>query len=209
MTVIDLTKLKSGDSLNHGKFAESPGVVRFIGTQLASGQDITTRSAGLGGQLGRLVAGVSDSAGHIATAAMSVPILVVDPQSRETLSDNLRSVVPGANDGPASDLTDGDELAPAVAPPPSSAQPSPSPTEFHEIQARRAHPRTAPRMEAVGGGPAEELHSRRPQVFSTDLSLSSLPAKRRSRHLSRQTGPEQANDHGLFGFRRLLDELPR
>ena len=90
--------------------------VRFIGTELASGPDITTRSAGLGGQLGGLVAGVTDSAGHIATVAISAPILVVDPQSREALSDNLRSVVPGANEEPASDLTDADELGPVVAP---------------------------------------------------------------------------------------------
>jgi esterase/lipase superfamily enzyme len=116
VTVIDLTKLKGGDSLNHGKFAESPEVVRFIGTELASGPDITTRSAGLGGQLGGLVAGVTESAGHIATVAISAPILVVDPQSREALSDNLRSVVPGANEEPASDLTDADELGPVVAP---------------------------------------------------------------------------------------------
>jgi hypothetical protein len=65
-------------------------------------------------------------------------------------------------------------------------------------------------MEAGWRRPSpEELTLTGRRFLSTDLSLSSLPAKRRSRHLSRQTGPEQANDHGLFGFRRLLDELTR
>jgi esterase/lipase superfamily enzyme len=35
--VLNLTKLNSGDILNHGKFAESPDVVQIIGRQLAGG----------------------------------------------------------------------------------------------------------------------------------------------------------------------------
>ncbi|MBO9709165.1 MAG: alpha/beta hydrolase [Caulobacter sp.] len=38
ITIIDLTKLKAGDKLNHGKFAQSPEVVRLLGTQLINGQ---------------------------------------------------------------------------------------------------------------------------------------------------------------------------
>ncbi len=41
ITVIDLTKLKAGDSLNHGKFAQSPEVVRMLGQQLINGQVLT------------------------------------------------------------------------------------------------------------------------------------------------------------------------
>jgi esterase/lipase superfamily enzyme len=41
ITIIDLTKLKAGDSLNHGKFAQSPEVVRMLGAQLINGQVLT------------------------------------------------------------------------------------------------------------------------------------------------------------------------
>lgn len=41
ITVIDLTKLKAGDSLNHGKFAQSPEVVKMLGQQLINGQVLT------------------------------------------------------------------------------------------------------------------------------------------------------------------------
>lgn len=41
ITVIDLTKLKAGDKLNHGKFAQSPEVVKMLGAQLINGQVLT------------------------------------------------------------------------------------------------------------------------------------------------------------------------
>lgn len=41
ITIIDLTKLKAGDSLNHGKFAQSPEVVKMLGQQLINGQVLT------------------------------------------------------------------------------------------------------------------------------------------------------------------------
>ena len=40
ITVLDLTKLKDGDALNHGKFAASPEVVQLIGQRLAAGQTV-------------------------------------------------------------------------------------------------------------------------------------------------------------------------
>lgn len=41
ITFIDLTRLKAGDKLNHAKFAQSPEVVRLLGTQLINGQVLT------------------------------------------------------------------------------------------------------------------------------------------------------------------------
>jgi esterase/lipase superfamily enzyme len=41
ITVIDLSAYKSGDSLNHGKFAESPEIVQLIGQRLVNGQPLT------------------------------------------------------------------------------------------------------------------------------------------------------------------------
>jgi esterase/lipase superfamily enzyme len=67
----DLTTERGTDSLNHGKFAESPDVVRFIGSQLASGQEINSRGAGLGDHIGVLVAGAASTVGAAATIAVS------------------------------------------------------------------------------------------------------------------------------------------
>lgn len=41
ITVIDLSAYKSGDPLNHGKFAESPQIVQLIGHRLVNGQGMT------------------------------------------------------------------------------------------------------------------------------------------------------------------------
>jgi esterase/lipase superfamily enzyme len=41
ITVIDLSAYKSGDKLNHGKFAESPAIVQMIGQRLVNGQHLT------------------------------------------------------------------------------------------------------------------------------------------------------------------------
>lgn len=41
VTVIDLSAVHSGDRLNHGRFAESPEVVKLIGQRLVNGQDFT------------------------------------------------------------------------------------------------------------------------------------------------------------------------
>ena len=47
IVVIDLAKLKSGDSMNHGKFAESPAVVQLIGEQLIAGKRSPTQACRL------------------------------------------------------------------------------------------------------------------------------------------------------------------
>jgi esterase/lipase superfamily enzyme len=41
VTVIDLSKVKTNDSLNHGKFAESPDIVQLIGQRLINGQSMS------------------------------------------------------------------------------------------------------------------------------------------------------------------------
>jgi esterase/lipase superfamily enzyme len=41
ITVIDLSAYKSGDSMNHSKFAESPDIVQMIGQRLVNGQKLT------------------------------------------------------------------------------------------------------------------------------------------------------------------------
>lgn len=87
--VFDLTKEKSDDSLNHGKFANSPEVVQIIGGQLASGQTLTDSRAGLGDHLGFIATGAASTVGRAASIAVSAPVAIVDGRTREGLSDQL------------------------------------------------------------------------------------------------------------------------
>jgi esterase/lipase superfamily enzyme len=58
ITPIDLTDIKTPDSLGHTKFAESPEVVRAIGARLAGGQSFAERP-GLGGVLANTASGAA------------------------------------------------------------------------------------------------------------------------------------------------------
>lgn len=89
ITVIDLTKLKSGDSLNHGKFAESPEVVRLIGDRLVTGQTITDSDVGVGEALGAVAVGAAQTVGTAASVAVSAPIAIFDPRTRRSYGDQV------------------------------------------------------------------------------------------------------------------------
>lgn len=82
ISVIDLTKMKSGDSLNHGKFAESPEVVKLIGSRLAEGQTVTDSDVGIGEAIGSVAVGAASTVGQAASVAVSTPIAVFDPATR-------------------------------------------------------------------------------------------------------------------------------
>lgn len=104
ITVIDLTKEKSEDSLNHGKFANSPDVVKIIGGQLASGQTLTDSRAGLGDKIGFVATGAAGAVGRAASIAVSAPVSIVDPRTREGLGDqfdelnhHMKSAITSAN----------------------------------------------------------------------------------------------------------------
>lgn len=75
ITVIDLTKVKSGDRLHHGKFAESPEIVRLIGTRLIEGQQIEGRDLSVGEQIS---GATSDTAGALGRA---VGVIIATPFS--------------------------------------------------------------------------------------------------------------------------------
>ena len=83
ITVLDLTALKTGDSLNHGKFAESPEVVRLIGDRLIKGQTVTDSEVGFGERLGAVALGTAQTVGSAASIAVSTPIAVFDPVTRK------------------------------------------------------------------------------------------------------------------------------
>jgi len=90
LTVLDLTALKSGDRLNHGKFAESPEVVRLIGNRLIDGQTVTDSEVGLGERLGAVALGTAQTVGSAASIVVSTPIAVFDPVTRKNYDDQWR-----------------------------------------------------------------------------------------------------------------------
>lgn len=90
ITVLDLTALKSGDRLNHGKFAESPEVVRLIGNRLIDGQSVTDSEVGLGERIGAVALGTAQTVGSAASIAVSTPIAVFDPVTRRNYNDQWR-----------------------------------------------------------------------------------------------------------------------
>ncbi|GAB4352583.1 MAG: alpha/beta hydrolase [Oricola sp.] len=87
ITVLDLTALRAGDRLNHSKFAQSPEAVRILGERLVAGQTVTDQNIGLGEQLGAAAIGVTNTVGSAASLAVSVPIAIVDPKTRESLDE--------------------------------------------------------------------------------------------------------------------------
>ncbi|MBF9198274.1 alpha/beta hydrolase [Microvirga sp. BT290] len=89
ITVLDLTKLKAGDALNHGKFAESPEVVQLIGARLAAGQTVTDSRVGLGDRIIQVTAGAATAVGTAAGLAVSAPVAVVDPQTRRSIGGHV------------------------------------------------------------------------------------------------------------------------
>lgn len=89
INVIDLTAVASGDSLNHGKFAESPLVVQAIGNRILAGQPITDSDVGLGERIGAVAVGAAQTVGSAASVAVSTPIAIVDPRTRRNYGDQV------------------------------------------------------------------------------------------------------------------------
>jgi esterase/lipase superfamily enzyme len=97
VNVVDLTKLSSDDSVNHNKFAQSD-VVKAIGRRLAAGQTLNDGRASLGESFGGIAAGAAVTVGRAATLAVSAPVAIIDPATRETLGDQASSLGGSAAD---------------------------------------------------------------------------------------------------------------
>ncbi|WJH42097.1 alpha/beta hydrolase [Aliirhizobium terrae] len=89
IVVLDLTKLQGGDRLNHGKFAESPEVVKLIGNRLIAGQTVTDSDVGLGERIGAVALGTAQTVGGAASVAVSTPIAIFDPATRRSYNDQV------------------------------------------------------------------------------------------------------------------------
>ena len=106
ITVIDLTKVKSGDRLNHGKFAASPEIVRLIGTRISEGQTLTDSRVGLGDKIVAATTGTAAAAGNAAGMILAAPAAVIDADTRDSLSTRLGPTTTGKSiPNDCSDLT--------------------------------------------------------------------------------------------------------
>lgn len=82
IAVVDLTAVKTGDRLNHGKFAEHPEIVQLIGKRLVTGQTLTDSNVSLGEGLTAVVAGTAGNVGKFAGTAVTVPVMVLTPRRK-------------------------------------------------------------------------------------------------------------------------------
>ncbi len=105
IVAVDLTRVASDDPLGHATFAQSPEIVRSLGTRLAAGQSVGQEGS-LGEGIGLVVGGAARSLGAVATAAVSIPAAAVDPASRRNLEDSVRAIVPGVTDAREDVATD-------------------------------------------------------------------------------------------------------
>ncbi|KFG71059.1 alpha/beta hydrolase [Microvirga sp. BSC39] len=99
ITVLNLSKLRSGDPLNHSKYAESPEVVRIIGRELAEGQTLTDSRVGVGDRIIQVTTGAAAAIGTAAGLAVSAPVAVIDPRTRQNFQghvENFGQAVSGA-----------------------------------------------------------------------------------------------------------------
>lgn len=87
ITAIDLTKVKSNDRLNHGKFAESPEIVQLIGQRLMTGQTLTDSNISLGEGIASVVGGTVLTVGTVTGAAIAAPVTLVTPRHNPTTID--------------------------------------------------------------------------------------------------------------------------
>ena len=110
LDVVDLSEVQTSDKLAHGKFAESPEVVRLIGTRLVEGQPVSDgRQAGLGDRIGELTTGAGAAVGAAAGLILTAPVAVIDSSTRENYGARVGELVPGVAGSPAD---------PATPPPP-------------------------------------------------------------------------------------------
>lgn len=110
ITVLNLTKLRTGDRLNHGKFAESPEVVKLIGSRLVAGQPITDSRVGFGERVIQVTGNAAAAVGTAAGLVVSAPIAVVDPNTRNNFGGKVEELGHKLNEAGAAA---GDVVTPA------------------------------------------------------------------------------------------------
>nr|WP_245404808.1 alpha/beta hydrolase [Ancylobacter gelatini] len=96
--VVDLTRVRTDETLNHGVFASSPEVVQLIGTRLVNGQTVTDSEVSLGDRIGAAAMGVGQTVGSAAGLAISAPIAVFDPKTRRSYEGQMQQLGRSVNE---------------------------------------------------------------------------------------------------------------
>jgi len=96
--VINLTDVKDGGSLGHGKFAESPEIVQMIGRRLATGQAFSDEKSGIGDRVSNIMLSSAGLVGSAAGLVVSAPIAIIDRRTRDNLSDRFQEFERNATD---------------------------------------------------------------------------------------------------------------
>ena len=93
ISVVDLTAIKSGDRLNHGKFAESPEIVRLIGARISEGQTLTDSKIGVGDTILAATTSTAVAVGSTAGLILAAPVAVVDANTRDNYAGGVQSLI--------------------------------------------------------------------------------------------------------------------
>ncbi|MCR4269098.1 alpha/beta hydrolase [Nitratireductor sp. ZSWI3] len=79
ITVVDVTKVSSGDWLNHTKFAENPVLVQLLGERLSAEGELDERDPqAVVGQMESLVKGIGQTVGSAADIVITTPLQVIE-----------------------------------------------------------------------------------------------------------------------------------
>lgn len=89
INAIDLTKVKTDDSLHHGKFAESPEIVQLIGTRLVNGQTLTDSNVTLGDGITAVVGGTVRGVGTVAATTVAAPVKILEQGTPKRTSSSM------------------------------------------------------------------------------------------------------------------------
>lgn len=98
ITVYDLTEVKSGDKLNHSKFADSPEIVQLIGARLSDGQMLAENRTGIGESIMNVTTGAAAAVSTGVAIAATAPIAIIDPNTRANLSERVEQSLGGLGD---------------------------------------------------------------------------------------------------------------
>ena len=77
VVVVDLTKIKAGDSYNHTKFADNPLLVKLLGDRLREGDSFGTDERTLTDHIGLLARGIGGTIGSAAEIVITTPVNVI------------------------------------------------------------------------------------------------------------------------------------
>lgn len=92
MQVVDMSKIHTADALNHGKFAESPEIVRLIGNRLVEGQKVNDMQIGIGDRIAEVTTTAGTAVGATAGLIISAPVAVVDSATRNNYGSRVKQV---------------------------------------------------------------------------------------------------------------------